>query len=508
MNLFLVEDEPWALMELVELFKRYEPAHTIYSFENGDDAFSALEKVHPQLVISDITMPGMNGLELINRILKVDPSVKCIILSVHDQFNYAQQSIKIGVIDYLLKPIKKEQLYTTVDQVIATIESEERKIRESEILAISKMLYTSLENEEEHILYRNSYYLVCLILENREGDKSWADSSITKGEWLGFLERKSLYKNGLFCLDYDSQSRVLLIPEMEKENQIQIEIHLKDIYEQMKSKEIVHMSYLKKRENESIARTFALVNKNLEKHMRFGQSTFVPPEALEEEVDLTNVWVKIRVIETLISKGELLKLNGVIDSITLELQHRKITISQLKLLINNMHYALKYKLKEKLESNTDIESIQINLDILNKLSDFNQLSNWLKEVFENLAEYFTPTLIEPKHLIPRVVQWIHNNYQDNLFFQDFANEHHVSLSYLSREFKAQTGCTFSEYIMRYRMEKAKEFFTEGINKTSEVCKLVGYEDPKHFSSVFKRVEGMTPKDYKKLIQSRKKIKTN
>ncbi|MDG5788492.1 response regulator [Evansella sp. AB-P1] len=500
MNIFLVEDEPWALAELVALFKRYEPKHTIYSFENGDDAYAELKNVRPHLAISDITMPGMDGLEFINKVMELDPSIKCIILSVHDQFEYAQQGLKMGVCDYLLKPIKKEQLYKTIDSVIASIESETIKREEEEMLSITKLLYTTSEEENEHYLFSKPYYLVSLIIENWKGKTSWQDTNISKEEMKSYLAMNGNEKGEIFCLDYDGQCRILLIPILDKSNQSTIEKHIKRIFEHLKNKVTVHVSYLKKNEYESIATVFDLVNKKLVDHMRFGQSTYIPPETVKDELDLTNIWVKIRVIETLILKGELLKIKGIIYSITSQLKLKSITMLQLKLLINNIHYALKYRLKENLGSNTDIESIQVNLDTLDTFSTFEELADWLEEIILRIAEHFTPTLIEPKNLIPKVIQWIHSNYQQNPLFQDFANEHHVSLSYLSREFKTQTGCTFSEYIMRYRIEKAKEFFSEGLKRTSEVSSLVGYDDPKHFSSVFKRIEGISPKDFKKTIQ--------
>ena len=65
MNIYLVEDERWALAELVELFKRYRPAHRVHAFDNGEDALHAAAADPPQLVLTDINMPGMDGLELI-----------------------------------------------------------------------------------------------------------------------------------------------------------------------------------------------------------------------------------------------------------------------------------------------------------------------------------------------------------------------------------------------------------------------------------------------------------
>jgi two-component system response regulator YesN len=102
-----VEDERWALEELKALFKRYEPQHLVHAFENGEDALEAANSVVPHLVLTDITMPGMDGLELLAEIGRGHPEAKGIILSVHDDFAYAQRGMQTGVTDYLLKPVRK-----------------------------------------------------------------------------------------------------------------------------------------------------------------------------------------------------------------------------------------------------------------------------------------------------------------------------------------------------------------------------------------------------------------
>jgi two-component system response regulator YesN len=95
------------------------------------------------------------------------------------------------------------------------------------------------------------------------------------------------------------------------------------------------------------------------------------------------------------------------------------------------------------------------------------------------------------------MNWIHANYQGSLSLQQFASEHHVSLGHLSRLFKSQTGYNFSDYVIGYRIGKAKELLADGTSRPSEVGELVGYEDAKHFCHLFKRLTGETPTAYAK-----------
>ncbi len=186
MKLFLVEDEHWALKELVALCQIYEGEHTIYSFDNGDDALLQANDTRPDLVITDITMPGMNGLQLIRELNKLDPSVKFVILTVHDQFSYAQEGLRLGVIDYLLKPIKKDALYETIDRAFVRIASDEKIKSARNKWYLSQMLVSSNRHEGE--LYYKSYRSESLMIEVMvdEGhvkDLYWASYDRTSSNW-------------------------------------------------------------------------------------------------------------------------------------------------------------------------------------------------------------------------------------------------------------------------------------------------------------------------------------
>src|SRR5690606_12156603 len=148
-----------------------------------------------------------------------------------------------------------------------------------------------------------------------------------------------------------------------------------------------------------------------------------------------------------------------------------------------------------------IENMEDYFDELKSLVTFKELEEWLLELVYKIIEAAdSDKQVAPKHLIPQVKQWIEEAYQRPITFQQFADEHHVSLSYLSREFKEQTGMTFSEYLTRIRIHKAKELFINGLERTVEVGELVGYHDMKHFRTVFKRETGLTPASFKESVK--------
>lgn len=490
MNIFLVEDEHWALAELEQLFKIYESEHAIYAFSNGDDALVAVNEIRPDLVVTDITMPGIDGLELIDRVLKIDSSIQCILLTVHDQFSYAQQGLKLGVNDYLLKPIKKDELYKAINKVILTIEEANKRKEELNNWSINQLLLDSSNDNGDFLklLKEQNYCMVYLL-----ADSGWADFNIANKQLLHYFSNGVANHNDIYSID--RQCKLMLIPLNEKMHIDMIQSGLLSLYNDLSQVMNIHISFKYMKKENSLNETFKKLKKIVGMHARFDCSTFISEDSTEKDVNLTDVWLKIRIIKALIQKGDTAKTREVTEEIVRKLKELKITFRQLKLFVNNMYYALAYDLQKQKISDVDIKRSERNFDDLEYISEYGELSEYLEGVISELATINRPEIVAPKNLIPKIEQWIHNNFHEELLFQDFANEHHVSLSYLSREFKKQTGHTFSDYIVHYRIEKAKKFLTEDIGRISEVCRLVGYEDPKYFSTIFKRIVGVSPREY-------------
>ncbi len=181
-----------------------------------------------------------------------------------------------------------------------------------------------------------------------------------------------------------------------------------------------------------------------------------------------------------------------------QLEKTKLSQKQLFRFLIDMYYAIIYKLQQSTSKEIRINESNDYFDQLETFTTFEQIKEWLNDLLNEIGKVTSHQDIAPKHLIPLVQSWINDSYSQNITFQQFADEHHVSVSYLSREFKEQTSMTFSEYLSNIRIDKAKKFFDKGMERTAEVGGLVGYQDPKHFRTVFKRITGITPKDYKKI----------
>ncbi|WP_179281060.1 response regulator [Paenibacillus sp. XY044] len=494
MNIFLVEDEHWALAELIELFRIYEAEHRIFAFGSGEEALAAARENMPDLVLTDINMPGMDGLELIKALIGIHPDLKAIVLSVHDQFAYAQQGMKIGVIDYLLKPVRKEVLYAAIDQTLLHITNDTKRKTERKHAAISQMLLSSEAQENEYTASVTAapYFAALLQTAGRTSGEVEKDTVIGRAKSL-LLKR--LREQDIHCIDVGAKWKVILAALEDAHLISYCTSCLETLYQQITRSGIqVHMGYVIKKRGESLHSGYEALLKMIEEQIKFGMSTFVTPDTRSTQAEIGEIWDRARLLQNFIRQGDIQRGKETIHNMVLELKRHELTLRQLTQFVSDLFYSLKYNFQASSKADIRITALHEDMHLLREFTSYDELSSWLTRRVFGLFSGQKPVDPKPKELVPILINHIHANYQHDLSLQQFAAEHHVSLGYLSRLFKTQTGHTFSDYLIRHRIEAAKTLLSEGARIT-DVSSLVGYEDPKHFSLVFKRIVGKPPKTY-------------
>lgn len=495
MNLFLVEDERWALAELEILFKRYEPQHRVLAFENGEDALEAAKSVVPHLLLTDITMPGMDGVELLAEIGRSHPEAKGIILSVHDDFAYAQRGMQAGVTDYLLKPVRKETLYMAVDRMLARIEDESRSRSDRAEWSLLQRLLSAdaLERGKPAAAEQQSMFMALLLLGNFASPLTWKDAGLDASDILAHFGSGLNGESDCYCVTIDSRRRMLLLPADNEAYTQLLKTRLKSLIQYAEARGILlHVSFGMKSESESLNRSFVRLSKQLEEHLRIGVPTWAAPDMKPAVPDISGIWVKVRALQAQIKAGDMARGRDTVSRIVAGLQCKEVTQKQLTQFAIDLFYSLKFNLQSESKA-----LLQEEMSLLNEAIDYEPITEWLTAAVFGIAGKCESKEQKPKGLVPVVMNWIHANYQGDLSLQQFALEHHVSLGHLSRLFKSQTGYNFSDYVIGYRIGKAKELLDDGTSRPSEVGGLVGYEDAKHFSHLFKRITGETPTAYAK-----------
>lgn len=480
MRIFIVEDEYWALEELKQLLKAYRKTHDIHFYENGKAAYSDVIVLKPDLIVTDITMPELNGLELVEKVKEFDRTIECILLTVHDTFDYAKKGIQLGVRDYLLKPIKKESLYQILDEAIKR-QIERSAIRKNEEIMILSQMFINQEETSHainHVMEEQQLYLLYVLFERSEYPISLET----------FLKDTDL--EVLWTLPLNDQNYLIIIPYG-----LSVTEKILKLYNHLINQVQVHFCFEIKRHNDGLLDTYNKVKTRLEKYKLFGMSSYIEPNfSQDKEKDFTVVWESVRIIEKRINEGTLGLIRMEIDQLVDTIKKMRLTEIELQRVLLDVHYALTYNL------HLDVDNSKLNNDRstirLNRISSFTELRQGIFDIIDNFTSIMNNDDIQPKHLIPSVQKWIETSYYEQITFKEFADQHHVSLSYLSREFKDQTGNTFSDYLTKVRIDKSCQLLDKNTHSTKEVGELVGYRDPKHFRDVFKKVTGLSIREYK------------
>jgi len=494
MIIYIIEDEPYALEELQRMMEPFMTEHQVIAFETGEDAIeSSNQQMAPDLVITDIRMPGMNGLETVKQLKNVNPHLVAVVISGYSEFEYAREGMKIGIKDYLLKPVSEEKLTEMVRRLIAVAESEAEERRNRNEWSLFKHVKGIIP--ASHSL-TGSLCLFTSVLGNWKSKLSWNEYGPSSKEACAWLTNKIGQAN-ISSIETEPHIRVFLIPLTS--SVINSEL-ISTFYEfqnyLMQGIDHVHSTIGIRNDNESLDQTYRNTILRLEKRLMYDRSTFTPFEEEYAVTDFTEIWNQVRVLEKAVQQVNMSMIRTSSHSMIKKLAEQGLTSKQMAVLLVDILYAIKFKLPVG-ELNDDRWKTSDALDASLEYSTSAELAAWLEQKLTSWAEPANVQLAKPKELIPLVLNLVKEQYHQEITLQDFANNFHVSLGHLSKLFKAEMGMNFSEYIIHYRMKKAQQFMDDGVERISDISRMVGYEDPKFFTKTFKRITGMTPMEYQK-----------
>ncbi|OCT15083.1 hypothetical protein A8709_13300 [Paenibacillus pectinilyticus] len=494
MIIFLIEDEILALEELEHLLVPYSEHHTIRCFASGEKAVLHTQKEVPDIVISDIRMPRLSGLETLQKLLVVNPQLQAIMLSGYTDFEYARTALKLGAKEYLLKPVSTKELYNLLDRLIETVKLEEQKNQMAMDWSFNRMIRGINKKDNKNNLDKldGDWIMVATLLENWNSDSTWSGIGLYESEVMDWVQLR--FQQQSKCFDVDGHLRIFLLPMLAIEKESITRQKIQQIHEYLlASNKVIHTVYHLKKGNESLESVYHSNIHLLEKQVKIGIPTFMTEE---QASNLTLVWDSARLIEKHILESEYAKLNIELRRMLDNLKRTGVPMKQSSIFLTDFVYAIKFNLSKN-KSDLDPVSMESVYDLLKTCEDYSKLHDWLLAKLSGMMKEVASDLNQPKQVIPSLLDYVQQHYSDTIYLQDFAAKHHMSVSHLSKMFKAETGSNFSDYILQVRMMKAQELLDGGYKKISEISKLVGYEDPKFFSQIFKRWSGVTPNEYKK-----------
>ncbi|ORC34313.1 DNA-binding response regulator [Marispirochaeta aestuarii] len=495
---------------------------------DGEMALTVLQEVKPDILITDIKMPFMDGLTLSRIVKKDQPWIKIIILSGHDEFQYAKDAISIGIDEYLLKPVSSADMLATLEKVTRQIEEEKEritnietlkmKIRSSQEVMREKWicdLVTGQLSSGDAIesaralgidLIANSY--VVMIVDVVPGSDTFSDYAVVKSIISSLVKEReevllfspSLEKQGLIFknLSRDSADDTVyslaqaIRFETERNSGCRVSIGIGSMVSHVG--EIVD-SYA---DADRAVRYMSLTGKNKIIGVSDIQWSRRDNSRRKEEGP---------VVERLRFAARE-EVDDIID-LYLDVFGRKsldVADSSFFLLVYNDLIEIISGLVEEIEGDPQ-QAIPVSLqhDLGDSLADS---SIPFRGQLRNLIEMWI--LYRDEHMNTRhngIIRKAKNYIAENYMSQDMslntvASFVYVSPNHFSTIFSQEAGETFIEYLTNTRIENAKRLLSCSAMKCSDIAYEVGYSDPHYFSFIFKKNTGISPRDYRMTAVSR------
>ncbi len=490
-NILIAEDSKLILRDIERLIRQSGFDVTFREAFDGETALDILREFQPDLIFTDIKMPVINGLELIQCAKKLYPQVKCVIISGYADFTFTHEALVLQVDDYVMKPVDMDQFHGILSRLLKEID-EIRMQREE--LMLSKVLQEEIE------------------ISNFRFPKGYLITIVRVGlvqQYAAPLSRELLYAGvkesgaGKFwVIGTKLHNEKVIIYDLENET-------CKEIFE----KNICLLESLKKnytRINFICSGKLADISQLYAQYS--GLSGRLRNRVLLDECHVFEDEVRSDVWETYIrqkeevdifkKKIELILKNHSAEDYRKEIRKR---IAQWKeghytvTLLRKYLMALLEELFIAMEGNSpSMEEPGILADkILNDNSQYEDLAENLLEYSVWLTGEKEEKMGVPIEFAQKLTDYMRTNVYQNLSLQDISDYFKTSPSYICRIFKIYYGDTPISFYNKIKIEEAKKLLTEYRNmKVKDVAEVLGFSDQYYFSKVFKQQYGVSPSVYK------------
>ncbi len=438
LKIFLVEDESIMREGLRDNMPWQQFGYEfVGEATDGETALPLIRKIRPDVLLTDIKMPFMDGLSLSRIVAKEFPNMKIIILSGYDDFEYARQAIQIGVEQYILKPVTRETLKKVLLEVKDKIDSEKEK----------KMHLEKFQSEmhEYELMSRRNFF-----------EKVFS-RRLPVQEIYTEMEKLSINLDGpcfnLIMVGAQKKGKTFAGQAADSHEFIRCQDEMMFYFERFPEYLIFNWNM----------NTYGILIKCEEERM----------EALTHKA--------------------LQNISRIYSQIEAEYDWYAAPanpVTRLSLL-SECYEEANHKLSLQYLAWRNAEDTPVNEESA-------------KPVKETAFEYEENSEERSSTMLKKVLEYIDEKYTDeNFSLNDAANAANVSPNYFSAVFSQEMNMTFVEFVTKKRMDKAKKLLRQSKLSTADVAAEVGYKDPHYFSSVFKKTQGCTPREYRNDSGSKK-----
>lgn len=505
---------------------------------NGEEGLRLIEECRPDIVITDIYMPVMNGLDMIEQLRKRNYEGKIIILSGYSDFDYARKALRLQVDDYLPKPASLSSIREVLLRVTAELEErkklecQERELRNKLLQyepylerewvksALTGGATSSLTEPSmmlERLGWKDAQFMMLALEIKRQGRME----GISAKDWhlfrfaVGNTVEELVSQAGLrsYFLELHSHHMALLLykPLSWPQEAFRQEVLMlagrmtSSVHRYLQVK--LHIGAGSRKGNwlsiaDSTEEAFqALAERREPDHSQPCPCVYVYTEGGNRPAVRRNVR-PVRFFQEMAdavrSFDERRALLALEDFFQDDGGAAQLQIHELEAIGTQLVAILSFTLYESgIRFDEELPLTSLSKE-LSHVEGSEQWKAWAAEKVMRICSRFAPNEnLKHKETVDFIIQYIHEHYADNIHLQDLADQVYISKNYLSTLFRQATGETFGDYLTRVRMEKAKSMVLEKKLLIAEIAERVGYRNVPYFTTLFKKHTGRSPTEFYK-----------
>lgn len=486
--------------------------------ENGYDAIDLINSKTPDVILTDILMPKMSGLDLIRKINQCNPQLKVVIMSAYDDFKYAQEAIKLGVKGYLLKPILHDEFTQLFSKLKVELKQENTQQRDSSVL-IPLLKESFSKDMEKPLLYLQQFgwgtlkhsfrTIVCSV------ELTGEDASDQNKLRLIYQEASQLCEQKKIPVLLHEKKIVLLIHSSEAMETQSIKSFIEALRQEIK-----HVCHTAGFQCTRLSIGVSNVYRNLEGlHQSYGEAVYASNEqffsgnesiifcqgipnvnrATKSEKEIFQpIWDSLW---NELFKNEEAKIKSTIAKMfDIFCEPGRYDMQEVKAYCIEMVLWIQIKAKE-LNPELLEDTLFNDSSKIWSFTNIRKLQKWVCTKFIELSNIMKDNPnTERNQYVKKAKNYIEQHYEERIRLEDMAKNLHVNANYFSSLFKRETGQNFIDYINQIRIHKAMELLQKTEDKIFEISIHVGYSNFSYFNKIFKRYTNMTPQSYRAKTQ--------
>lgn len=475
----------------------------IGAYEDGKAALDGIVTHKPDIALLDIYMPKKTGIDILKELKLLEIGTKVIFISGFQDFQYAKDALTFGAVDYLLKPVIKDELVKTIEKCILSLRPELSEERETDRAEPSSGEYPEAAYEKLVEVEACRYLPVVTRVLYKDGTGP-QEKKLIQFSILSFLENY-LEESPLGIVFIKNGDIVMVLKNVAEES---IGMYLDEIMEKAGNTMQCHMGFIVGTPVDSMGEIpegyqrclsmdgyFYFSDQLMTKILRYGETVYRTPIVLDDVREIRN-----QMIDAMVAQDE-----ENFEDFMARFKRAVCIVADGRKDDACFHYGSTIRIIEERFETMGITGLSVEfkdiLELARGTESFKQLTELFESYFRHYKENIRRSVVNnDKKEIIRAREYIEQHYKENLTLEVLAGEIHMNSYYFSSFFKKNSGENFKDYLNKVRMKHALSLLVSTDKRAAEIADEVGFRDGRSFSELFQRFYGETPSNYRKRVR--------